>query len=163
MSARAAYLAVTSIASAAGVVALLRAAVGSVLEAPPLSPTPAARAATELPRAYPADSLGRVLVGRDPFRFGRRAAGVAYDPTRGPGGVETVTNALPKPTLLLIGLVGGHEPTAVIEGFPGTDAARVVRVGDVVAGLRVQSIGRAQVRIVGMDTTWVLKVREPWR
>jgi len=39
----------------------------------------------------------------------------------------------------------------------------VVRVGDVVAGLRVQSIGRAQVRIVGMDTTWVLKVREPWR
>ena len=163
MNSRAAYFAVTSIATAAGVVALLRAAFGSVLEPPPLSPTPTARAATELPRAYPADSLGRVLVGRDLFRLGRRAAVVAYDPTRGPGGVETVANAQPKPSLLLIGLVGGHEPTAVIEGFPGADAARVVRVGDVVAGLRVQSIGRAQVRIVGMDTTWVLKVREPWR
>lgn len=163
MSARAVYLAATSLASGAGVWALLRAAVGPVLEPPPLRATPAARAATQLPRAYPADSLGRVLVGRDPFRFGRRAAAVAYDPTRGPGGVETVANAPPKPTLMLIGLVAGHEPTAVIEGFPSADAARVLRVGDVVAGLRVQSIGGAQVRIVGMDTTWVLKVREPWK
>jgi len=51
----------------------------------------------------------------------------------------------------------------VIEGFPGVESARVVRVGDVVAGLRVKQIGGDHVTIVGMDTTWTLKVREPWR
>jgi hypothetical protein len=63
----------------------------------------------------------------------------------------------------LLGLVTGAEATAVIEGFPGVEGARVVRVGDVVAGLRVKQIASDRVVIVGMDTTWVLKVREPWR
>ncbi len=43
------------------------------------------------------------------------------------------------------------------------DEKGFVRVGDVVAGLRIKRIGGDQVVIVGMDTTWVLKVREPWK
>jgi hypothetical protein len=74
-----------------------------------------------------------------------------------------VVEAPPKPTLVLVGIVAGLDPTAVIEGFPGIEGSRVVRVGDVVAALRVRSIGPIGVRITGMDTVWTLTVREPWR
>jgi hypothetical protein len=63
----------------------------------------------------------------------------------------------------LVGIVTGVEPTAVIEGFPGIEGSRVVRIGDVVAALRVRSIRPTGVRITGMDTVWTLTVREPWR
>jgi hypothetical protein len=63
----------------------------------------------------------------------------------------------------LVGIVAGPEPTAVIDGFPGIDGSRVVRIGDVVATLRIRSIGLTGVRITGMDTVWTLTVREPWR
>jgi hypothetical protein len=65
--------------------------------------------------------------------------------------------------LALVGLVAGIEASAVIEGLPGIEGARVVRVGDVVAGLRVKQIVSDRVTIVGMDTTWILRVREPWK
>ena len=112
-------------------------------------------------RPYPADSLARVAVSRDVFRSTRRAAPVAYDPQRAVAPVEA--SQAPKPVLALLGLVVGVEATAVIEGFPGIEEARVVRVGDVVSGIRVQGIARNQVRLVGMDTVWVLQVREPWQ
>jgi hypothetical protein len=57
----------------------------------------------------------------------------------------------------------GMSPSAVIEGFPGVEGSRVVRVGDAVAGLRVKTISNGRVVIAGTDTTWVLKVREPWK
>jgi hypothetical protein len=74
-----------------------------------------------------------------------------------------VVDRPPKPALALLGLIAGAEPTAVIEGLPGVEGSRVVRVGDVVSGVRVVRIGVDHVRLVGMDTVWVLKVREPWR
>jgi len=109
---------------------------------------------------YPADSLADVIVARDLFRAGRRPAGVAYSPS-----VAATPPAfvLPKPVLLLVGVVHGADPTAVIEGFPGVEGGRVVRVGDRVGDLRVVGIAADRVRIVGMDTVWVLKVREPWK
>jgi hypothetical protein len=110
---------------------------------------------------YPVDSLGQIVVTRDLFRASRRPAPIAYDPVR--GAQPVVADAAPKPVLLLVGIVTGAEPTAVIEGFPGVDGARVVRAGDVVAGLRVKHIGGGVVRIVGMDTVWVLSVRQPWK
>jgi hypothetical protein len=113
------------------------------------------------PRSYSVDSLARSAIARDVFRASRRPAAVSYDPQ---GAVAAVgANQAPKPALALLGLVGGDEATAVIEGFPGIEGARVVRVGDVVAGLRVKHIASDRVTIVGMDTTWTLKVREPWR
>ncbi|HLZ07598.1 MAG TPA: hypothetical protein VKT80_03355, partial [Chloroflexota bacterium] len=57
----------------------------------------------------------------------------------------------------------GPDPSAVIEGFPGVDGPRVVRSGDVVAGLQVKQITKDRILIVGMDTTWTLGVREPWK
>ncbi|MGH7612412.1 MAG: hypothetical protein ACREMW_00035 [Gemmatimonadales bacterium] len=110
---------------------------------------------------YPADSMIRVVVSGDLFRAGRRPAERVYDPV--PGAMAAPTDAPPKPQLALVGIVSGAAPSAVIEGFPGVEGSRVVRVGDVVAGLRVKSIGTHNVRIAGMDTVWTLTVREPWR
>jgi hypothetical protein len=114
-----------------------------------------------VPSPYPADSLARVAVSHDVFRSARRPGSVAYDPQRAAAPVE-VTQP-PKPVLTLLGLVAGAEPTAVIEGLPGVEGSRVVRVGDAVAGIKVQSIAGDHVRLVGMDTVWVLRVREPWK
>jgi hypothetical protein len=110
-------------------------------------------------RPYPADSLGHLVTARDLFRTGRRPALIMYDPVRA---AQPVVEAPPKPTLVLVGIVVGMEPTAIIEGFPGIEGSRVVRIGDVVAGLRVRSIASTGVRVTGMDTLWILKVREPW-
>ena len=106
-----------------------------------------------------AESVG-AIVSRDPFRIGRRPALPAYDPQRL---VEQLAPPPPKPTLILVGVMTGSEPSAVIEGLPGVEGSRVVRVGDVIAGLQVKKITDGRVVITGMDTTWVLEVREPWR
>jgi len=108
------------------------------------------------------DSFPTTIVARDPFRLMRRPTDVAYDPLRL---AEQMAPPAPKPVLRLAGILweGGRDPTALVEGLPSIEGVRVVRVGDVVAGLRVRSIAIDQIRIVGMDTAWVLKVREPWR
>jgi len=100
------------------------------------------------------------IVSRDPFCIGRRPLLPPYDPLRL---TEQATTLPPKPTLILVGVVNGIAPSAVIEGLPGVDGARVVRVGDAVAGLQVKRIANGRVVIAGMDTTWVLEVREPWK
>lgn len=111
--------------------------------------------------SYPADSLAQAVVSRNVFRTTRRPAPVAYDANALSGPVGEPP--MPKPMLALVGIVEGDAPTAVIEGFPGVDGPRVVRIGETVAGLRVTRIARAEVRIAGLDTVWVLRVREPWR
>jgi hypothetical protein len=112
-------------------------------------------------RPYLADSLTRLTLSRDVFRVARRPASLAYDPQR--AAAPVVGDRPPKPRLALLGLVAGAEPTAVIEGLPGIEGARVVRVGDQVSGVRVVRIGADHVRLAGMDTVWVLRVREPWK
>jgi hypothetical protein len=143
-----------------GVVALAAATFAPVVESaqPDLVRRPPPPSAALRP--YPADSLGRLTVSRDVFRSARRPATLAYDPQGAAAPVET--NQPPKPALALVGIVVGPEPTAVIEGFPSVEGSRVVRVGDVVSGLRVARIAADRVVITGMDTTWTLKVREPW-
>jgi len=125
--------------------------------APPRLSTPFHASA----RPYAVDSLARLAVSRDVFRATRRPASLAYDPQRAAAPAET--SQPPKPVLTLLGLVAGAEPTAVIEGLPGVEGARVVRIGDAVAGIKVQQIAGDHVRLVGMDTVWVLRVREPWK
>lgn len=148
---------------ASGLVALAWAASapigGSVAERDSVRPRPSLSAPV---RPYPADSLARATVARDVFRVARRPARVTYDPKRAATPAVPETRP-PKPVLALVGMVAGAEPTAVVEGFPGVGGARVVRVGDVIAGLRVARIGVTDVRIAGMDTVWVLQVREPWK
>jgi hypothetical protein len=131
-------------------------------------------ARVHLPRAAAHDASAQVIglgnhiatesvaavVSRDPFRLGRRPLLPAYDPLRL---AEQLAPQPPKPRLIVVGVVNGSEPSAVIEGLPGVEGSRVVRVGDVVAGLQIKRIANGRVVIAGMDTTWVLEVREPWK
>lgn len=106
------------------------------------------------------DSLAYWLISRDPFRPARTAAPVAYDPSPLPA--TPPEPPPPKPVLAVSGLVWGAEPSAVVEGLPGQEGGRLVRAGEVVAGLRIRRITPTHVTITGMDTTWVLEVRRPW-
>jgi hypothetical protein len=108
------------------------------------------------------DSLVAGLVARDPFRVTRRPSDVVYDPVRL---VQPATPPVPKPALALVGIVwdGGHDPTALVEGLPGVDGPRPFRQGESIAGLRVKTIKLDRVVITGLDTTWTLTVREPWK
>ncbi len=108
------------------------------------------------------DSLAATLVARDPFRVTRRPSNVVYDPVRL---AQPATPPAPKPALVLVGIVwdSGRDPTALVEGLPGADGPRPVRSGETIAGLRVKTIKPDRVVITGLDTTWTLTVREPWR
>ena len=144
-----------------GAGAALWAAVAPAVAVPGVIPSRRSTPSYVSSRPSPADSLARVAILRDVFRSARRAAAVRYDPQRAAAPIES--SQAPKPMLALLGLVAGAEGTAVIEGFPGVEGLRVVRVGDVVAGLRVKQIDSNRVVIAGMDTTWVLRMREPWK
>ncbi len=106
-------------------------------------------------------SMGPTVVAHDPFRVTRRPSAVAYEPARL---VQPTTSPHLKPALALVGLVWDRlsGPTAVIEGLPGVDGPRALRLHQRIAGLRVKTITFDHVVIAGLDTTWSLTVREPW-
>jgi hypothetical protein len=108
---------------------------------------------------YPVDSLALGIVSRDLFRFERRPAAVRYQPALGEGAATLAPP--PRPQLMLRGLVLGDTSRALLEGLPGIEGSRSLRVGDVVAGLRLVAISQAQVRVVGLDTAWTLTLRRP--
>jgi hypothetical protein len=143
---------------ALGVGALVRAAT-TPFGAPRLSSTHLHQPPQHPFTAFP-DSLAIAVVSHDPFRASRRPAEVAYDPLRAAS--PAPSDAAPKPALVLAGIVWGTVPEAVLEGIPGIEGSRLVRVRDLVAGLRVKRIERDRVVITGMDTVWTLRVREPW-
>jgi len=144
-----------------GVTASVRIATGPIASVElPRSPITDSGGQAAGPRSRIAAESVAVIVSRDPFRIGRRPLLPAYDPMRL---TEQLAPPPPKPTLILVGVVNGVDPSAVIEGLPGVEGSRVVRVGDVVAGLHVKKITDGRVVIAGMDTTWVLEVREPWK
>jgi hypothetical protein len=123
----------------------------------------AARPSVSEPAPMPvSDSLAATLVARDPFRVARRPAPLAYDPLRL---LQPSSPPSLKPALVLVGIVwdGGRNPTALIEGFPGVEGPRSVRPGETIAGWRVTRIAATRVIIAGLETTWTLTVREPWR
>jgi hypothetical protein len=115
--------------------------------------------AREVAPKIASDSVS-AIVSRDPFRVGQRPALPAYDPLRL---AEQLAPPPPRPALVLVGMMEGSSPSAIIEGLPGVEGARVVRAGDVIGPLAVEKVGSGRVVITGMDTTWVLQVREPWK
>jgi hypothetical protein len=157
---------------ASGAWVVLASGVGAVLWAartptgrPPTAVAPVslrAHAAVDVP-PYAAESLGAFAVAHDLFRNERRPAPVAYDPLRVIAGAAGSPPPAPKPALVLEGIVWGAVPEAVVEGIPGVDGPRVLRVGEILGGLRVQRIEARRVVIAGMDTTWTLTVRQSWR
>lgn len=108
------------------------------------------------------DPLRVALIAHDPFRITRRPSAVPYDVTRLG---QPATPRPPRPTPVLLGIVwdAGTDPTALVDGLPGADGPRPVRRGETVGGLRVTAISRDRVVVRGLDTTWTLTVREPWR
>ncbi len=144
-----------------GVTASVRIAAGPIasVHLPPSPAHDSSRQAAGSASRIATESVA-AIVSRDPFRIGRRPTLPAYDPQRL---AEQLAPSPQKPTLSLVGVVNGSEPSAVIEGLPGVEGPRVLRVGDVVAGLQIKKITAGRVVIAGMDTTWVLEVREPWK
>jgi hypothetical protein len=122
----------------------------------------ATRASRANPQRAPVESLTAHLVTRDAFRVVRRPAAVAYDP-------QAVTQPEqpppPRPALSLLGIVwdGGTDPTALLDGLPGVEGPRAVRRDEHVGDLRIRTIARDHVIVLGPDTTWILTVRELWR
>jgi hypothetical protein len=144
-----------------GLIMAVRVAVWPVVQITlPTIPTPGRGAHVEGTRPTIAPESVAAIASRDPFRIGRRPLLPAYDPLRL---AEQLAPPPPRPALLLVGVIDGVNPSAVIEGFPGVEGSRIVRMGDVVAGLTIKKVGTGGVVISGMDTSWVLEVREPWK
>jgi hypothetical protein len=129
----------------------------------PASRAPAAVTIADTSQTPDLGPLLRSAAARAPFRATRVAPSVAYDPDRRPPADAPPPAPTAKPTLALSGIVWGAVPSAVLEGLPGVEGARVVRPGEVVSGLKVKRIGRDAVLVTGLDTAWTLKVRVPWR
>jgi hypothetical protein len=118
---------------------------------------------TASPASALSDSLLAVAVARPMFRPGRRPAAVAFDPARSVSSAASDAPAVPKPPLSVSGIVWGGEPIALVEGLPGVEGSAVLRRGDSASGIRVVRIERDRVVLHGLDTTWNLPVREPWK
>jgi hypothetical protein len=110
-----------------------------------------------LPPRRSADSLAGAAAARDPFRVTRASAPLPFDPTVN-ADVPPPPPA-PRPPLRLVGIALGTDPAALVEGLPGIEGTRVLRVGEAVAGYTVRRITETHVRITGPDTTWTLTVR----
>jgi hypothetical protein len=111
------------------------------------------------PQAYPADSLAALVQAGDVFRLGHRPAPVRYDPAAG-AGPQPWSPPVSRPVLRLVGLVAGATPLAAIEGLPGVEGGRLLKVGERVAGFRLMAIEGGRVRVAGQDTVWVLTLRQ---
>jgi hypothetical protein len=116
-----------------------------------------------LPATGTIDSLAKAAARSAPFRSSRTPARVAFDARRTAAAAAPSTQLAPKPSLVLTGIVWGRDPAAVIEGLPGVEGGRVVRRGDRVGGITIKQISRTGVSASGLDTLWVLTVREQWR
>lgn len=125
-----------------------------------LSPAEAIAAAPDARPARPlaADSLAGVAAARDPFRVARTPAPVAFDADVSAGAPPPLPRP-PLPPLTLVGIALGAEPAALIDGLPGTETTRVLRLGETVAGYTIRRIEETHVLIAGPDTTWTLRVR----
>lgn len=109
---------------------------------------------------YYADSLRETVIAQDVFRLDRRPAALAFEPGRALLLLDRQVSP-PKPALRLVGLVEGTRPQALIEGLPGAERGRALAWGESLGGLRVAEIRGGQVRVIGMDTVWVLTLRRP--
>ncbi|NIM50774.1 MAG: hypothetical protein GTN78_24065 [Gemmatimonadales bacterium] len=144
-----------------GGVAAVRAVTGPVL--------PDARGVTTTAESNPvpdhsvqenADSLTAVIIDRNLFRLGRRPAVATSSAAEKP----VPQGPVPAPRRFhLLGIVAGRVPSAVVEGLPGATGARVVREGERFGDYLVKRIREGRVDIVGIDTLWVLRLKEQGR
>ena len=106
------------------------------------------------------DSLARHIAGRNPFRVSRSAALVAFRVGGDqPPPVPATPPPPPRPSLALAGVIMGNESAALIDGLPGVDGTRVLRVGERVGGYELRSVTSESAVVAGPDTVWTLRVR----
>jgi hypothetical protein len=120
---------------------------------------PPATSHVPLPALRP-DSLATLAARRNPFRSSRSAATVAYRASGEPEEPPAPEPPRPpRPALALAGIMGGADPAALIDGLPGEEGTRVLRVGERSGAYVLQSVGRDQAVVSGPDTVWTLRVR----
>ena len=147
-----ALITVSAIATSVALVAAPRSGGREVAEALP-GPAPDAPAAPRLR----ADSLARLIAQRNVFRANRSAASARFDP-HGPEGSAAPPPA-PRPAPVVAGILSSAEPAVLIEGIPGVEGTRVLRVGERVGDYVIRLITADRVVIAGRDTTWTLPIR----
>jgi len=116
----------------------------------------------EVARAFFAESLVNTVIQGDLFRPERAEPVEQYQPGLEHHEMVAPYEEVPRPNLRLVGFIDAARPTALIRGFWGRDYARVVREGETIDGLLIKRIREGRVEVVGMDTVWVLTVRDPW-
>ena len=120
------------------------------------------------PEPPPVDSTGvdasaNTLRSHDVFRLDRKPTSVRYNPAEPQQLVGTGPATRPgRPPLILVGLVGGPNWQALVEGIPGSMGGVILTVGRGVNRIRLDSVRRDSVFLAGLDTTWVLTHRQPW-
>lgn len=106
------------------------------------------------------DAWTQRVAERDPFRLEHRPPSIRY----GGSSVSQIPVTHPaRPSLSLVGTLGGPPWQAVVDGIPAQPTGAVVREGQRLGELMVIRVSRDTVIIEGADTTWVLTLREPWR
>lgn len=126
-------------------------------ESPPaIEPSPDP---TAPPRADP-DSIARITTARDPFRATRTPATVRFESRTADQPSAPPPQGPPRPTFVLVGILTGAEPAALVDGVPGSESTRVLRAGDRFGAYLLRSIGTSVVVIAGPDTTWTLRLRQ---
>jgi hypothetical protein len=148
-------------ASAVAIAVAARFALGAPLRAPNALPpddamTPAGAMAA---RGNP-DSLAALITRRDPFRMSREPGAVPFNPDAAADAPPPPR--APRPPLALAGIVLGAEPLALIDGLPGLEGSRVMRVGERAGDYVLRAITADRVVIAGPDTTWTLRVRSQY-
>lgn len=116
------------------------------------------------------EGAGRSIAAANPFRLDRVPAPLGFSrPGAGPLGMGMMPPPPaytppppPRPPLYVSGIVGPPWQ-ALLEGVPGREGAVPVSAGTVLGDLRIRSVTRDQVVVVGPDTTWRLPVRKPWQ
>jgi len=106
--------------------------------------------------------VAAALRERDPFRFDRRPTDVRYNPWE-PVGVSVAVPRPARPSLAVVGIVGGPPWNALVQGIPGREGGSLVTTGDSVNGIRIVRISRDTAYLAGFDTTWALTPRRSWQ
>lgn len=115
--------------------------------------------AAQPPSALRPDSLASRVAARNPFRFSRTPSTWNRQVTSTMPPATPVAERPPRPALTLAGIILGDEPAALIEGLPGVEGTRVMRIGERWLDYQLREVTADHAVVAGSDTTWVLRVR----
>lgn len=115
--------------------------------------------AAQPPDAIRPDSLASRVAARNPFRLSRTASTWNRQATGTMTPATPVAERPPRPALTLAGIILGDEPAALIEGLPGVEGTRVMRIGERWLDYQLREVTADQAIVAGSDTTWTLRVR----